>query len=485
MPDYKSTIEHVLLKDPNAARDDIIRALKKDFPEKSDATLGERLSNFAITEDSTTGKHYVMRPIPRDEMQGAGTPRTPRSTASTPTSPTSGASVGAPAATPVPTVSKARAAAATGEANAIDYEGPDPRLQGTRWFRRLLDAESGDAMQSASSEPWEVIFPDGGRWQFEIPTSKARDGYRERIVGASDDVTIVQNLLEVYRPALFIGHTGVGKTSVVAAAAGDPKWQRNQEAGNTPWIRPRIYRAVMSNMSYEQLIGQFVPDTRAGQPRPDGKGTYGSFKWQDGVLTRMVNFGGIFIADEINFTSPDVLVAINSLLDRDRFIIIPQDEGRIVHAHRDFRLLAAMNPIGYGYVGTKPLNAALKSRFASILWYDWSPETEKKDFRPSAVVPNATSTAGTELKMDSIHAMLKDLRDGFRLGTFHYPPGRRDLENFVDNCRAVGIQQAVISFLLLYDDARERGIVLLRIQNHIPKEFIPALSEPDAAQYFS
>jgi hypothetical protein len=478
MADYKATIETVLLKDPNATRDDIIRALKHAFPDKSEATLGERLSNFAIAEDSPTGKHYTLRPIPRDELKGSG-PSHP-STPSTRAPVASGGAVAAPAVAPsAPAVTSAQVRAATGETNAIEYKGTDSRLQGTKWFRRMLEAESGDAMQSATTEPWEVMFPDGGRWQFEVPTPKARDGYRERIVGNTDDVTIVQNLLDAYRPALFIGHTGVGKTTVVSAAAGDPKWQHNQEAGNIPWFRPRIYRAVMSNMTYEQLIGQFVPDTRAGQPRPDGKGMFGNFKWQDGVLTRMVNFGGIFIADEINFTSPDVLVAINSLLDRDRLLIIPQDEGRIVHAHRDFRLLAAMNPIGYGYVGTKPLNAALKSRFAMILWYDWAPEVEKRRFRGTSELPGVPG-----LQMSSIHNMFKDLRDGFRKGTFHYPPGMRDLENFIDNCRIHGIERATISLLMLYDDTRERGIVLLRIKNHIAN-YIPALLQPNAEELFS
>ncbi|MVP00306.1 ATP-binding protein [Paenibacillus lutrae] len=79
------------------------------------------------------------------------------------------------------------------------------------------------------------------------------------------------------------------------------------------------------------------------------------------VVTAMTR-GHILYIDEINMAKPDTLPLINGVLDHRRSITNPFT-GEIVRAHADFRVIAAINE---GYIGTVPLNEALKNRFVAV-----------------------------------------------------------------------------------------------------------------------
>ncbi len=81
--------------------------------------------------------------------------------------------------------------------------------------------------------------------------------------------------------------------------------------------------------------------------------------------------GGVFFLDEIDGSSPEALVTINTALAQG-YMNFPN--GR-VYMHRDFRLAAAGNTYGTGadaqYVGRNELDAATLDRFVMIHWdYD-------------------------------------------------------------------------------------------------------------------
>jgi MoxR-like ATPase len=59
---------------------------------------------------------------------------------------------------------------------------------------------------------------------------------------------------------------------------------------------------------------------------------------------------------------PETLPLINGVLDHRRSITNPFT-GDVISAHPDFRVIAAINE---GYIGTVPLNEALKNRFVTI-----------------------------------------------------------------------------------------------------------------------
>mgnify|MGYP002797299161 FL=1 len=87
--------------------------------------------------------------------------------------------------------------------------------------------------------------------------------------------------------------------------------------------------------------------------------------------------GGIFFLDEVDASSPDALVTINTAIAQG-YMAFPC--GR-VNMHPDFKLVAAGNTYGLGadlqYVGRNQLDAATLDRFTVIRW-DYDRELEKQ-----------------------------------------------------------------------------------------------------------
>ncbi len=76
--------------------------------------------------------------------------------------------------------------------------------------------------------------------------------------------------------------------------------------------------------------------------------------------------GGIFFLDEFDASDPAVAVALNAAI-ANRYFSFP---GETIHAHPDFRVVAAGNTLGTGrdaiYTGRMQLDAASLNRFVTI-----------------------------------------------------------------------------------------------------------------------
>ncbi len=72
--------------------------------------------------------------------------------------------------------------------------------------------------------------------------------------------------------------------------------------------------------------------------------------------------GHILYIDEINMARPETLPILHSVLDHRRMLTNPFT-GEVIYAHEDFTVISAINE---GYVGTSPMNEALKNRFVSF-----------------------------------------------------------------------------------------------------------------------
>jgi len=87
--------------------------------------------------------------------------------------------------------------------------------------------------------------------------------------------------------------------------------------------------------------------------------------------------GGLFFLDELDASSPDVLVLLNTAVAQ-RYFEFPN--GR-VSAHPDFRIVAAGNTVGTGsteqYTGRMPIDQSSLDRFIFIAW-DYDPTVELK-----------------------------------------------------------------------------------------------------------
>ncbi|OQM45903.1 hypothetical protein B6A27_09640 [Anoxybacillus sp. UARK-01] len=81
-----------------------------------------------------------------------------------------------------------------------------------------------------------------------------------------------------------------------------------------------------------------------------------------GPVIQAMKKGHLLYIDEINMAKPETLPILNGVLDYRKMITNPFT-GEVVKAEKTFGVIAAINE---GYVGTVPLNEALKNRFVVI-----------------------------------------------------------------------------------------------------------------------
>src|SRR5690625_4598646 len=81
-----------------------------------------------------------------------------------------------------------------------------------------------------------------------------------------------------------------------------------------------------------------------------------------GPVTNAMKHGTFLYIDEINMAKPETLPLINGVLDYRRTVTNPFT-NEMITAKEGFNVIAAINE---GYVGTVPLNEALKNRFIVI-----------------------------------------------------------------------------------------------------------------------
>ena len=141
---------------------------------------------------------------------------------------------------------------------------------------------------------------------------------------------------------MFVGEAGTGKSTaarVIPYRCGIPYISIN----------------FCVNIEESDLVGTMIPNPeKASAEDPE-------FIWQDGILTKAVRNGYTVVLEEINFARPGVLGKLNSLLDENRQIDLPN--GEILKAHKNFRMIATCN---IAYEGTNRFNKALINRFEII-----------------------------------------------------------------------------------------------------------------------
>lgn len=91
----------------------------------------------------------------------------------------------------------------------------------------------------------------------------------------------------------------------------------------------------------------------------DGKQT---IDFVPGPVVKAMKNGHLLYVDEINMAKPETLPILNSILDYRRSVFNPFT-GETIHAENGFGVIAAINE---GYIGTVPLNEALKNRFVVL-----------------------------------------------------------------------------------------------------------------------
>lgn len=167
--------------------------------------------------------------------------------------------------------------------------------------------------------------------------------------------SLVETCLEHKEPALLVGETGCGKTSVCQFLA---------------HVRGQRLRILNCHQHTEtgDFLGGFRPTREKNSAERDGDTENAvPFAWEDGPLVRAMRDGDILLVDELSLAEDSVLERLNSVLESGRALTLPEKGGseiEEIEAHPDFRVLATMNP--GGDFGKKELSPALRNRFCEI-----------------------------------------------------------------------------------------------------------------------
>lgn len=153
-------------------------------------------------------------------------------------------------------------------------------------------------------------------------------------------VQVLESAIKLNRPVLLVGHTGLGKTTLVQELANEAQ-------------KELVRISVHSGITADEIIGKWLA-------------VNGSTVWQDGILTMAMRKGDWVVFDEINACPADVMFALHSLLDDARQITLLEKDGEIVKPADGFRFFATMNPPD-DYAGTKEMNMAFLSRFNAVI----------------------------------------------------------------------------------------------------------------------
>ncbi|KAH8092400.1 ATPase [Aureococcus anophagefferens] len=145
-------------------------------------------------------------------------------------------------------------------------------------------------------------------------------------------------------PVLLQGPTCAGKTTLVEYVA----------------ARLGVVCARVNNHEHTDVaeyVGRFAPE-------PDG-----SIGWRDGALTAALRRGEWLLLDELNLAPPDVLEALNRLLDDNRELRIPET-GEVVRPAPGFALFATQNPRAEASDFLGALRPARRGSGALFEWVD-------------------------------------------------------------------------------------------------------------------
>lgn len=159
----------------------------------------------------------------------------------------------------------------------------------------------------------------------------------------NSDVTIYEDalaMLNLSKNVLLKGPTGSGKTKLAETLSVDMDQKMNS-----------INCSV--DLDAESLLGYKTIENINGESR---------IVFVDGPVIEAMREGNILYIDEINMAKPETLPILNGVLDFRRTITNPFT-GEVIKAHDNFKVIAAIN---VGYVGTLPMNEALKNRFVVL-----------------------------------------------------------------------------------------------------------------------
>ncbi|MEM3578182.1 MAG: AAA family ATPase [Candidatus Bathyarchaeia archaeon] len=215
--------------------------------------------------------------------------------------------------------------------------------------------------------------------------------YVERIVRA----------LYYFKQCALIGPSGTGKTHIVyliAELCGLPMWEIN---------------CGLQTSAYD-LFGRYIG--------------LGKENWIDGQIVMWCRQGGILYLDEANMMKQDIATRLNPVLDTRGHIVLTEKDNEIVQRHPYGYLVISMNPFSAEFVGTKPLNAALRRRMAVWINFDYLSVGDKISRDEIELIIKRSGV--DEKTAEKIVKAGAELRRQYKNGDLPYGPSPGDLINW-------------------------------------------------------
>jgi len=215
--------------------------------------------------------------------------------------------------------------------------------------------------------------------------------YVERIVRA----------LYYFKQCSLIGPSGTGKTHVVylvAELCGLPMWEIN---------------CGLQTSAYD-LFGRYIG--------------LGKENWIDGQIVMWCRQGGLLYLDEANMMKQDIATRLNPVLDTRGHLVLTEKDNEIINRHPNGYLVISMNPFSAEFVGTKPLNAALRRRMSVWINFDYLSIGDKVSPDEVELI---TKRSGVNIKTsEKIVRVGAELRRQYKNGDLPYGPSPGDLINW-------------------------------------------------------
>ncbi|WOV82867.1 AAA family ATPase [Sporosarcina jeotgali] len=190
-------------------------------------------------------------------------------------------------------------------------------------MNQLIEQIQASRLNRTYSEEEHLLIQEGG---YVSPTRNL-----------FDDILIA---ISLKKPVLLKGPSGSGKTRLAQSISA--LFQQPMQSVN-----------CSVDLDAEALLGFKTIVTKEGQS---------VIEFIDGPVVTAMKRGHILYIDEINMAKPETLPILHSLLDHRRMLTNPFT-GEVIVAHEDFSVISAINE---GYIGTSPMNEALKNRFVSF-----------------------------------------------------------------------------------------------------------------------
>ena len=152
--------------------------------------------------------------------------------------------------------------------------------------------------------------------------------------------TDVLTAVSLRQPVLLKGPTGAGKTKLA-------------ESVSHEFRQPMQSINSSVDLDAESLLGFKTLIQQNGASVID---------FVEGPVVKAMKEGHLLYIDEINMARTETLPILHGALDYRRMMTNPFT-GEVIKAHPDFGVIAAINE---GYIGTSPMNEALKNRFVAV-----------------------------------------------------------------------------------------------------------------------